>query len=170
MEREIEVKLLGLDNEKFLEVLREKGEFLLEEVQHNFLINSKTHPIDEGLGYLRLREIKTNSTTYILTFKERVKDKDARISLEHSTEIKDKNELFKILNLLGYNEIKKNTKRRISYTYKTCRFDFDTYIDLSIEPYFEVEAPSKEVLESVLDEFDIKKENISTKSIKDLLK
>lgn len=173
MEREIEVKLLGIDNEILEKKLISLGaELIGKEIQENININSSIHPIDPKLGYLRIRTTKyldNNEEKIYFTFKEQINNVGVRENIEHTTIITSKEELIKVLTLLGYDIYDIGNKKRVSYLYKKCRFDFDIW-DEDTFPirYIEVEAPNKEKLYEILKELKISKQAISTLSIAEL--
>lgn len=173
MEREIEVKLLGLDVDEFQDKLKDFGaEKFLDEEQINITINSTKHEINSEVGYLRIRHtfnLKTNEEKSYLTFKEQITDKNVRENIEHTTEISSVEELQKILELMGYDVQDQGSKKRISYKYKNVRFDVDIWDKKTYPyPYVEVEADSKEELYAMLEKLNIKREHISTMSIAQL--
>ncbi|WP_455257231.1 class IV adenylate cyclase [Peptoniphilus asaccharolyticus] len=173
MEREIEVKLLGLDVEAFEDKLLQIGtEKFLEESQLNITINSTKHPIDKTLGYLRIRESKnltTGECANYFTFKEQITDQNVRENIEHTTEISDVAELRKILILMGYDLQDEGGKQRTSYKFKNIRFDVDRWDERTYPyPYVEVEANSEDELYSILEELGVDKAHVSTMSIAEL--
>lgn len=171
MERELEVKLLGLDTEALEKKVEEKGGiFLGEELQVNITINSSTHPIPEEQGYLRLRTVEAGGkTAHIFTFKEQKTKDGIRDNLEHSTLISDPKELLGILELLGYDQRDRGTKKRVSWSYKEGRFDFDTWdSDTYPYPYVELEVSRASQLDVLLEEFSIDRKYVCTKSIGEL--
>lgn len=173
MEREIEVKLLGLDVEEFKAKLINIGaEKFLEEDQLNITINSSVHEINSGIGYLRIRESKnliSGEDKKYFTFKEQITDKNVRENIEHTTEISDVMELRKILELMGYDLQIEGRKNRVSYKLNNIRFDVDTWDEETYpHPYIEVEANSEEELYEVLKKLQVDKKHISTLSIAEL--
>lgn len=173
MEREIEVKLLGLDIENFKSILKDIGaEKFLEEEQVNITINSSRHEISSSVGYLRIREtsnLLTGEEKRYITFKEQIADKKVRDNIEHTTEISSVLEMRNILRLMGYDLQDLGTKKRTSYKYKNVRFDIDIWDEKTYPyPYVEVEAKSEAELYDILENIGIEKKHISTKSIAEL--
>ena len=175
MERELEVKVLGIDFDALEEKLKSSGaRFLGREEQENIRINSEKLKIKSEKGYFRIRKSLnsiTNKTIYQLTFKEQVKDLKVRQSLEHTIQFDNLEEMISILKLIGFNIFNRGYKIRKSYSYKNARFDFDTWDKNSYpSPYLEIELKDKNDLEDLLKEFKIDKKNITTKSIAELRK
>ncbi|SHH56109.1 adenylate cyclase, class 2 [Anaerosphaera aminiphila DSM 21120] len=174
MEREIEVKLLGLDVEKIENQLINLGAKLIaKEYQENTTIDSTVNPISNNTeGYLRIRYTKDliNKKEYMyLTFKEQITNKRVRENIEHTTEISNREEMINILKLLGYNIYDTGYKNRVSYIYKNARFDIDKWDENTYPyPYIEVESESESELYKLLKELNIAKEAVSTLSIAEL--
>lgn len=169
--KEVEIKLIGLDEEAFIKQLTLKGAtFDCRENQINIRINSTIHPI-ENPSYLRVRivELEGGSRTCEFTYKTRKKGQSARINEEHTCAIKDPDELLKILALMGYDVQESGKKIRTRYLYKNYRVEFDHWDKETLSfPYVEVEAESPEALKLFIKEFSIPEEYISTKSIAEL--
>ncbi|WP_077075057.1 class IV adenylate cyclase [Aedoeadaptatus urinae] len=173
MEREIEVKVLHVDLDEMERRLVELGgEKIGEEQQTNYLIDSATHPIAAGLGYLRIRRIQRDgSETIQCTFKEKKSDEGVRAYDEHTVIIDDAREMLAIFALLGYGLVEEAKKHRISYAFKGCRIDLDRWDPESFpEPYMEIEGPSKEAIDEVIAALSVDREQVSTKSIAELKK
>lgn len=168
---EIEVKLIGLDQEAFRKKLLEKGaSFDIEENQTNIRINSASHPIPDS-SYLRLRKIQVQGREdqIELTFKARLQSEGARKNEETTSLVQDGEAILKILSLLGFDRQITARKNRIRYLYKNFRVEFDCWDKNTLSyPYIEVEAPSVEALDDFIKEFDIDPEKVSTKSIAEL--
>ncbi|EFI42121.1 class IV adenylate cyclase [Peptoniphilus sp. oral taxon 386] len=176
IEREIEVKLLGLDIYEVEKELIKRGATLIaREYQENLNIDSSVNPIkNNAKGYLRIRYVKNllnNEENIYITFKEQITNKGVRENIEHTSEITDKEQMISILKLLGYDIYDIGYKNRVSYMYKNNRFDIDTW-DKNTYPYpfIEVESKNEQELYSIIDELGIDKEAISTKSIAELKK
>ncbi|MDO5715165.1 MAG: class IV adenylate cyclase [Tissierellia bacterium] len=174
MEREIEIKLLGLNVDQLEKELLARGAtFLGREKQKNIRINSTLCTIPKEKGYLRIRTVirKGEKEIHQFTFKESITEIGVRENLEHTTEIGDPQALLKILNLMGFDQLKEGEKDRKSYAYQGLRFDFDTWDkDSYPHPYIEVEGPSMEEIYGVLDDLSIDKRHVSTLSIAELIK
>ena len=173
MERELEVKVINIDLDDFKNRLLKKGAILSHhEEQENILISSKTIKLISDKDYMRIRLVKdmlNNESYNYLTYKKMVEDAEFKKAEEYTIEFDDLTNLKKILEFIKLDSFKSTFKERFSYLYNNIRIDFD-YWDRNSFPfdYAEIEANSEEELNSFLNEFDISKENISSKSIKKL--
>lgn len=175
IEREKEVKVFNLDLDALKEELLSRGaEHLGEEKQVNYIlkcdIDAKTNLLK---SLLRLREVdKDDKKTFYLTYKIRGKDSGGlRNSKEVTSEVKDKDAILEIFEMLGIIPEKVDYKERDSYLYKDARFDFDEYDKETFDrPYLEIEVKNDEKLEELIKEFNIERKNITTKNINELRK
>lgn len=176
MERELEVKLLGIDVDKFEKDLIDRGaKMIAKEYQKNITINSTKHPIDNrDKGYLRIRHTKNlinDTEKYYFTFKEQIKNKDIRENIEHTIEFDKESELLNILNCMGYDIYDTGYKNRVSYIYENARFDIDIWDENTYPyPYIEVEVKNKEELKKILSDLKVDNKAVSTMSIAELKK
>lgn len=174
MERELEVKVLGLD----LDALEKKilslgGKLIAKELQVNTLIDSKNRPIKSYLdGYLRIREttdLLTDKVNVNLTLKKNINLESIRDNVELNANVEDKDAVLEILKDLGFDDIEVGNKERKSYELNGARFDFDKWDEKTYPfPYMEIEVSSIKHLNEVMTLLEIPQENISTKSIVDL--
>ncbi|MDO5717894.1 MAG: class IV adenylate cyclase [Tissierellia bacterium] len=171
MEREKEVKVLGIDIEKLEEKLINLGAVKIsEENQKNILIESdSTASIPEG-SYLRIREIPSaDEEKSVITFKKNIENDNLRENLEFTSEILDTENMLKILKEIGYGNYSIGYKYRISYIYENCRFDLDRWDEETYPyPYAEIELRDEVDLDKILQKLEIDKSCISKKSIKEL--
>ena len=173
MDRELEIKVLNIDVEEMEEKLKDKGaEFLGVEIQTNHTFapkNSKEFPN----GYLRIREKTLNDKKEAteLTFKESVDNKDnIRVNNEYTTTINSTSNMIKILEEIGLVERYVGDKKRISYSYKGQRFDIDIWSkNVYPDPYMEIEFTNVNLMEEILDEFEIDRDNVTSESINELI-
>lgn len=173
MEKELEFKLLGLDFKKYKAIVEKKGaELIAHELQKNTVIDSSVFPLIDKNCYLRIREVKdliNNENDIEFTFKKKIENKLARENLEYTTNISNSENLIEILKNLKFDKYIVGFKERWSYKYRDLRLDFDKWDeDTYPYPYIEIEAKNEEDLYEFLKEFNIDKEHISLKSIKDL--
>lgn len=172
MEKELEVKILGMDFEDLkARVLKLGARKLSEEKQVNLRINSSTRPIDPELGYLRLRlvEFSDGKSKKELTFKAKNKTKLLRNYSEFTSQIENEEGILSILEILGFDQISRGEKHRESYTYGGARFDFDTWDKESYpDPYMEIEVENEDQFIEIIKALEIPEENISRKSIAEL--
>lgn len=173
MERELEVKLINIDLEEFKNLLLKKGASLTHhEKQENILISSTKTKLICDSDYMRIRLVKdllNNKSYNYLTYKKMVEDSEFKKAEEYTIQFDDLSNLKKILEFIKLDSFQSTFKERFSYSYNNIRIDFD-YWDRNSFPfdYAEIESSSEEKLNDFLDEFNISKENISSKSIKEL--
>lgn len=174
MERELEVKVLGMDFH-YMEkkIVKLGGKLIAKEHQVNTLIDSKDKPIKSYLdAYLRIRETEDlilNKVNINLTLKKNINLKGIRDNIEISTEIQDKDAMIQILKNLGFDNIEVGEKERKSYELNDARIDFDKWDEKTYPfPYMEIEVKSKKHLNEIISLLEIPQENISTKSIVEL--
>lgn len=174
MEKELEVKILGLDVDMLEEkIIKLGGVLLADEYQVNTLIDSYDKPIKTYLdAYLRIRETKdflSGHERVVLTLKENIKSQGIRENEEFNVGLEDKETLFTILKKLGFDNIRTGYKHRKSYKLLSSRIDIDTWDkDTYPKPYIEVEVKDKKDLENLLSLLEIDEDNISTLSIVEL--
>lgn len=173
MERELEVKLINIDLADFKRELLKNGASLTHhEKQENILISSKTEKIICGSDYMRIRLVKdmlSGKSYNYLTYKKMVEDSEFKRAEEYTIQFDDLSNLKKILEFIKLDSFESTFKERFSYSYKNIRIDFD-YWDRNSFPfhYAEIEANSEEELIEFLNDYNISRENISSKSIKEL--
>lgn len=174
MSMEIEVKVLNVDLNEIEGKLKELGANLVsKEHQINTVIDRKDGYIENELNsYLRIRETKnllTDEKTIKFTLKKNIGKEKTRQNIEITTRIDNKEALLKILKELQFNVIQEGYKNRKTYVYEDIRFDLDKW-DENTYPYeyMEIEVKKEEDLERAIKLLNIKKEQISTKSIMEL--
>lgn len=176
---ELEVKVLNMDLEKLEKKIKSLGGVLrAHERQTNFIIDNEARHIQEKLdSYLRIREkvnLLDGRETKTLTFKKNLKGETLRENMEINVGIdsqEEKENILKILSLLGYEIISIGYKDRLSYKLDNIRFDLDTWDEKTYPyPYMEIEVERKEDLDKALDLLEIPRENVSSKSIVELKK
>ncbi|MCD1147223.1 class IV adenylate cyclase [Peptoniphilus sp. KCTC 25270] len=174
MEKELEIKVLNMDLEDLEKrVIALGAEKVSVEEQENLRINAKENPIDEELGYLRLRQttFEDGSVENEFTFKAKDKGKTVRNYSEYTVQVDDKDTLLEILKIMGYDQIIPGYKHRVRYKYQGAKFDFDTWDKESYPtPYMEIEGESEEQIGELIKILEIPEENVSKKSIAELRK
>lgn len=173
MDRELEIKVLNINIEEMEEKLKAKGaEFLGVEIQKNHTFAPKNAK-EFSNGYLRIREktVDDKREATELTFKEVVDNKDnIRVNNEYTTTINSTSNMIKILEEIGLVERYVGDKKRISYIYKGQRFDIDIWSkDVYPDPYMEIEFTNVNLMEEILDEFEIDRKNVTNESINELI-
>jgi adenylate cyclase class 2 len=176
MERELEVKVLGIDLDAMEKKVQSLGGILIgKEKQINTLIDSKERPIKASVdAYLRIRETKdlfNNKSSTVLTLKKNLSKVGIRDNIELTTEIEDKEVMLNILENLGFDKIEIGYKERKSYELLDARLDFDRWDENTYPfPYIEIEVTDNNHLAKIVRLLEIPQENISTKSIVQLRK
>lgn len=174
MEKELEVKVLGVDVEDIEGRIIELGGILLaNEEQVNTLIDSRKEPIKYYLdGYLRIRETQnllTGEKKTEFTLKKNIRNKELRENEEFSIVLEAKETMLDILKNLGFDNITVGFKHRKSYGLLNARIDIDTWDKETYpEAYIEIEVKNEEELRNIVDILGIDSKNISTLSIVEL--
>lgn len=174
MEKELEVKVLGIDIDVLEEkIIKLKGQLIADEVQVNTLIDSKNKPIKESVdAYLRIRETEdllSGKSNVVLTLKKNIENENLRENIELNSEIEDKETVLEIFKNLGFDNIKVGHKKRKSYMLNDARIDLDRWDKETYPfPYMEIEVESPRHLSEIVDLLEIPQENISNKSIVEL--
>ena len=176
MERELEVKVLGIDlDEMEKRVISLGGKLIAKEEQTNTLIDSTDKPIKAYIdAYLRIRETKdllSNQESTVFTLKKSIDNNGLRDNVELTTEIKDKEMMMEILKNLGFDKIEVGFKERKSYELMEARLDFDQWDRETYPfPYMEIEVRDMKHLSEITKILQIPQNKISTKSIVQLRK
>lgn len=171
MQREIEVKVLGIVPKEIEEKLISLGaEKINREMQKNYTFAPQTGEFEKG--YLRIREsiVDDKKAPIELTFKEVKNDEEVRINNEFTVHIDSVSMMTSILEKMGVKLKYKGEKERISYRYKGQRFDIDIWDkDTYPHPYMEIEFTNQSKIDEILEDLDIDKSRVTTKSISDLI-
>lgn len=170
-EREVEVKLIGMDADAFEQELLARGAvFDVEEHQTNIHLDSSAHPLPPSAHMrIRLIEVEGKIVAREWTYKKRLATEDCRVNEEYTVHIEDEEALRLLLLQLGYDEQIPMHKIRRRYLFEDYRIEFDQWDKTSFPfPYIEVEAPSPARLHAFYAAFSIPKEKVSTLSIAEL--
>ena len=176
MEKELEVKVLGIDLDQMeKKIISLGGALIAKEQQINTLIDSNDRPIKSKIdAYLRIRETSNlldNKESTVLTLKKNINKDGLRDNIELNTEINDKETMLEILKDLGFDKIEVGYKERKSYELMSARLDFDCWDKETYPfPYMEIEVKDIKHLNEIIKVLGIPQENISTKSIVELRK
>lgn len=164
IEKEIEIKILGYSLDQLKNIVENLGaKFQGVEEQSNYRF--ETPNVNED-SYLRLRVTDKYSE---FTFKKRLGSVGARTNSELTTKIDDPEVFLQIMDAIGMNySLQKKT--RYKYLLDSFVFDIDEWDkEVYPYPYLEIEAACQEDLDQILARLNIPKENISTKSIGELI-
>lgn len=171
MQREIEVKVLDIIPDQIEKKLIELGgEKISTEKQTNYTFEPNDGEFSNG--YLRIREslIDDKKQPIELTFKEVKTDKEVRINNEFTVHIDSVSMMTSILEKMGIKLKYKGDKERTSYLYKGQRFDIDIWDEKTYPyPYMEIEFTNQTKIDEILEDLDIDKGKVTTKSISDLI-
>ena len=176
MERELEVKILGVDLDEMEErVISLGGSLVAKEKQINTLIDSSENPIKSKVNaYLRIRETEdllNDRSKTVFTLKKNLSKDGIRDNVELTTEIEDREIMLEILKELGYDKREVGYKERKSYELMDARLDFDKWDKKTYPfPYMEIEVRDMKHLNEITKTLEIPQENVSTKSIVQLRK
>lgn len=142
--QELEAKLLEIDREKILGIIKELGgEMVFDGDMFGVFFDTPNSQLKFGRKLLRLR--KEGDRTF-LTYKCKISNFDIKIQEENEIEIPDFDKMRDLLNSIGFEEIKTNTKHRTSFKIGNVKVELDKYLgELKFIPEFlEVEASSRE--------------------------
>lgn len=176
MEIELEVKVLGMNTiELEKKVIALGGQLIGEENQVNTLIDSKDKPIKSYLdAYVRIRETKdlmNNNSISTLTLKNNISTGNIKANEEFNVNIENKDVMLNIFKHLGFDDVKVGYKHRRSYWLEKVKLEFDTWDKKTYSyPYMEIEVKNSQDLDKIITMLNIPQENISTKSIDELMK
>ena len=173
MERELEVKVLEKDIEKLRIYAISKGANLIaHEKQKNIIINSNDFELIEKGSYLRIREVEdliNKKHHREFTFKKKISSEGIKENLEYTINFDSTENLINILKNLKLDKFIEGYKERYSYQFLNGRLDFDYWDEKTYPyPYLEIEIENEEDLEFIVQELNIDKNLITTKSIKEL--
>ena len=171
MQREIEVKVINIVPSEIEEKLMKLGgERINKEKQTNYTFEPNDGEFTNG--YLRIREsyVDEKKQPIELTFKEVKTDEEVRINNEFTVHIDSVSMMTSILEKMGIKLKYKGDKERISYIYKGQRFDIDTWDKNTYpHPYMEIEFTNQTKIDEILEDLNISKDQVTTKSISDLI-
>ena len=171
MQREIEVKVLGIVPEEIeSKLINLGGKKVCRQLQTNYTFEPENGEFEKG--YLRIREstVDGKKSPIELTFKEVKDDEEVRINNEFTVHIDSVSMMTSILEKMGIKLKYKGEKERISYRYKGQRFDIDTWDEKTYpHPYMEIEFTNQSKIDEILDDLELDKEMVTTRSISDLI-
>ncbi len=157
MKKEIEARLLGINEEDFIALMRKHGatfvgDWLMSRNVYDF------NPIDDN-KWIRLRTTGKETT---LTIKE-IKSKDIEGTLETEIVVSDFDATNEILNKLGYYARGSQTNRRIRYILDDVEIDIDFWP--LIPTYVEFEAESTDKIKALCEKLEINFNSLTTMSV-----
>ncbi len=157
MNTEIEARLLDVDEEKFIELLKHNnaifvGDWLLKRNVYDF------NPVDDN-KWIRLR---TNGAETTLAIKE-IENNTIEGTKELEIVVSDFDKTNEILEKLGFHARGSQTNRRIRYVLDEVEIDIDFWP--LIPTYVEFEAGSARKIEALCKKLGISYENLTTMSV-----
>ena len=172
---ELEVKILDINIENIRRIMKENGGVLVKnEMQENYIHDFPDRRLLDKKGYARVRVVKDQETgeeTVFLTLKKLLSREVYKKMEEYETIIENKEVGLGILRSLGLEIIENIRKSRESYQYKNTLVEIDVNDKEFVPfPYLEVESPSEEELEEVVQLLGYSMEDTSTLSIHEILK
>ena len=131
MNKEYEVRLLNIDKENFIKILKDnQAEYIGKWIQKRYIYDFK--PVDEN-RWIRLR---TNGEKTTLTIKEYHENSVSGVE-ELEIEVNDFDKTDLLLEKLGYIKRSIQENRRIRYILDTVEIDIDTWPGLNTYVEFE---------------------------------
>ena len=143
---EIEIKIIDINPSEIIKKLEQLGAHKVFDGQMNSIYYDYQGEFKKKKKTLRLRQ---KGDDCILTFKIKKDDTQARVNEELETKVQDFKITREIFRGLGFQEVSVGMRRRISYKVKKSLVEIDFYPD--IPPSLEVESPSKEELQQIVE-------------------
>ena len=168
--QETEVKILEVNRAELEEKLKSLGaKKVFEGELSATLFDNKKKEISSSDGLLRLRD---EGGKFFLTHKGVVPSAKTKIRDETEIEVSDIEKTKKILKVLGFEEIGRMKKKRISYKLGDLKFEFDKYTEEYdfIPEFLEIESESEEEIKKILKKLGLSIEDTKPWSMKDLIK
>ena len=160
--KEIEVKVLGINQSKVVEKLNSIGaKKTFDGLVFTEFFDFPDHRIKNAKDLLRLR--KFGDSSYI-TYKKYVPNKNVKIRNEYEIEISDFSTAEAILKGIGCIAELSVKKQRISYELDGVHFELDKHLDeFDYIPWFlEIEAKDQKTISNCVSEFGFSKDQIKS--------
>jgi adenylate cyclase class 2 len=142
---EIEVKILGIDKKEIIAKLQKLGARKVFEGEiAGIAFETKDNRMQKKHNLLRLRKEGRES---VLGFKGKKKKSKFKIREEIEVKVDDFNAMKEILLRLGFFPKHQSIKYRVSYMLSKAIVEIDTYRNLSIPAFLEIESSSKKEIE-----------------------
>ena len=140
--REVEIKILEVNVSSLVAKLKKLGaKKVFEGEMIGYAYDFPDGRLKKNGSFLRLR---SKGDHFELTFKKSIQSKKAKIAEEYQVSLKEGKAAQKIVQSLGLKQIRKGTKKRISYSLGKINFDIDKYDENPA--LFEIEAPDVKTL------------------------
>ncbi|MGD0644945.1 MAG: CYTH domain-containing protein [Candidatus Bathyarchaeia archaeon] len=167
--KEIEAKILEIKKSKIEATLASLGaKKVFDGEIETFFFDFKDGAIAKAGNVMRLRRENKQA---MLTFKNVLGNRTAKVAEEHSVEVSDLETAKKILEGLGLHVVESMQKHRVSYAIYDARFDIDQYKgDYGYIPEFiEIEAESIDLIHKYAKLLGFKKEDCLPWSTNELI-
>ena len=151
---EIEAKILEIDKDAVIEALELLNATKIFDDELCAIYYYKDGIINKN-NALRLRK---EGSHIVLTHKDKIDVNSLSKSFDETEVIIDDfDSMNKILHSLGFEDLSKNRKRRISYKINDVRFEIDEYFDEynNIPVFLEIEAPSSELIQKYIEKLGL---------------
>lgn len=170
---EIEVKIIDIDCLEIEERIHTlNGKLIKDEFQENYIFS-----LPKGLnenGYIRIRKTEDfldSSTKVLLCIKKVIFQGEFREMEEKEFEVSDFEEAFGFLDMLHFEFLRQENKKRKSYLLNNSLIEFDTWDDSVFpKPYIEIEAKNEKDLFDTLSLLNIDKDKITSKGLLEIKK
>ncbi len=163
--KEIEVKILEIDEEEVMKKLKGLGaQKVFEGEVSSVYFDFQGKRLEKKGKILRLRK-KNNKV--ILTFKNLISQDKAKIMDEYELTVEDFETMKKMFEEMGLFPLYEFNKHRTTYKLGKTHFEIDKYPE--IPAFLEIEAPDLDTINQFTSEFGFSREEVKSYSIKDVL-
>lgn len=171
---ELEVKILDIDLEHIRRIMEEAGATLVkDEQQDNLIYDFPDRRLLKAQGYARIRVVedhRTKKVDVLMTTKRLISRDVVKRMEEFETPVSDRETGEGIFKALGLELIQNIRKTRESYQVKNSLVEIDINEKEFVPfPYLEVESPTVEELEEIVDLLGYTMADTSSKSIFQIL-
>ena len=172
---ELEVKILDINIEEIRAKMKQvQAPLVKNEIQENLIYDFPDRRLLNQRGYARIRvvvDLESKKETIFMTTKRLISSDVFKKMEEFETIIEDKNTGIGIFETLGLQRMENIKKSRESYRYKNTLIEIDVNEKSFVPfPYLEVESPSEEELEEVVNLLGYTMEDTSSLSIYEILR
>ena len=159
---EIEAKILNIDPEKIINILRKIGTVKIFDGEiYTLFYDTPQGTLSKRKDLLRLRRMGKD---VLLTYKRYVSNKNVKTREEYETKVGNLEKMNLILISLGYQVTEKMSKKRVSYKNDSARVDIDIYLKnySFIPPLLEIEAKDEEAINKMARDLGFSSKDLST--------
>ncbi|MFH0701413.1 MAG: class IV adenylate cyclase [Candidatus Woesearchaeota archaeon] len=163
--KEIEVKILEVDVPKIVKKLEDLGAKKTLDTEQEIIYFDNNERTFSKNNLLRLRK---NGKVIELAHKKKMSKKGVKIAEETEVHVSDFEKTRKILEGIGFREIRKATKHRISYHLPGVSFELDTYPE--VPTFLEIETEDEKLLKEYVKKLGFTMKDTKAWSGKDVLR